>query len=104
MGWILNCSVVRYLLGTAIGRGAVTEAHQREVDRNYEEFQKLLPDLVTQYAGKFALMKDGKIIQYFSTARDAYNAGDEMYPDGLFSIQEVAGGAVDLGFFSHVIN
>jgi hypothetical protein len=76
---------------------------QEQVDRNYQAFQALLPDLVASQAGKFALMRDDKIIEFFDTARDAQVAGAKLFPDELFSIQQVIAMPVDLGFFSHAV-
>lgn len=77
---------------------------QEQVDRNYEAFTKELPTLLTTHRGKFALMRDGKIVDFFDTARDAHVAGRELFKaDGLYSVQEVVDTPVDLGFFSHAV-
>ena len=62
-----------------------------------------LPKLVGTQAGRFALMRDEKIVEFFDTASDAYVAGSKLYADGLFSVQEVNDTSVDLGFFSHAV-
>jgi hypothetical protein len=79
------------------------DKHQEEVDRNYEEFLKLLPSLLTTHRDKFALMKGGKILGFYSTANDAAVAGETFIPDGLFSIQQVTDSAINLGFFTRAI-
>jgi hypothetical protein len=79
------------------------DKHQEEVDRNYEVFLKVLPSILTTYRDKFALMKDGKILGYYSTAHDAAVAGETFIPDGLFSIQQVTDSAINLGFFTHAV-
>ena len=57
------------------------------------------------HRGKFALMRDGQIIEFFDTARDAYVAGQKLYKqDQLFSVQEVIETPADLGFFSHALS
>ncbi|HEY3233889.1 MAG TPA: hypothetical protein VGJ84_04200 [Polyangiaceae bacterium] len=77
---------------------------RREVARkNYEEFSKKLPELLPAHRGKFAVMRDGEVIEFFDTAGDAYLAGQKLYPDGGFSVQEVTDVPVDLGFFSHAV-
>ena len=76
---------------------------QAEVDRNYEEFQKMLPGLLPVFRDKFALMKDGKILGYFSTAQDAAQAAQTFIKDGVFSIQEVTDSSINLGFFTHAV-
>lgn len=81
---------------------AVQEQVQDHIDRNYEAFEALLPTLVMKSAGKWALMRNGKLEAVFDTALDAYTAGNLLYPDdGLFSIQEIRSRPVDLGWFSY---
>jgi hypothetical protein len=75
---------------------------REQIDRNYRAFQEQLSSLATTQRGKFALMRDGQIIEFFDTARDAYVAGQRLFEhDQLFSVQEVTETPVDLGFFSH---
>lgn len=74
------------------------------IKRNYEAFVELLPNLVKTHGGKFALMREGKVIEFFDTARDAYFAGLKLYPDQMFSVQEVVEIPVDLGFFSQALS
>jgi len=79
------------------------DAIQAEVDRNYAEFVKQLPSLLPQHRDKFALMKDGKILGFYSTAQDAEQAAQTFIQDGIFSIQEVTDVSVNLGFFTHAV-
>ena len=65
------------------------ESQQQQVRRNYEAFLARLPQLTAIYPGKFALMRDEEIVAFFDTARDAYVAGQVIFADELFSIQEV---------------
>ena len=65
-----------------------TDAKRQEVEANYHAFQKFLPDLLKSHAGKFALLRQGEVIQYFDTARDAMVFGNTQFPDGIFSVQE----------------
>ena len=76
---------------------------QEEVDRNYEAFIKELPNILRDHRGKYALMKDGKILNYFSTAADARMAAEAFISDGLFSIQQVTDTPIDLGYFNYAI-
>ena len=76
---------------------------QSEVDRNFEAFKAMLPDLLKDQAGKFVLLRDTKLIEKFDTAGDALIYAQAQFPDGLFSIQEVTGRTIDLGFFSHAM-
>jgi hypothetical protein len=79
------------------------DKYQAEVDRNYEEFRKMLPTLLATQRDKFALMKDGKILGFYSTAGDAAQAAQTFIPDGVFSIQEVTDTAINLGFFTYAV-
>lgn len=77
---------------------------EEQIHRNYQAFQEQLPSLVATYRGKFALMRDGQIVEFFDTARDAYVTGQKLFAsDQLFSVQEVIETPVDLGFFSHAL-
>jgi hypothetical protein len=83
----------------------VNPDRQKEaVERNYEAFRKLLPELLLTHRGKFALMRDGSAIEFFDTAGDAAIFGARQYPDLLFSVQEVSNASVDLGYFSHAVH
>ncbi|MDA8051032.1 MAG: hypothetical protein M0002_13700 [Rhodospirillales bacterium] len=81
----------------------MNEAQQQEVDRNYDAFRKLLPTILPKYQGKYALMKDGKVLGYFSSAEDARVSAVAFIKDGLFSIQQVTDIGIDLGFFTHAV-
>jgi hypothetical protein len=78
------------------------DAVQAEVDRNYQIFEKELPNLAA-FNGKFALMHDGKIIHYYDTVADAVGTGKIMYSDDIFSVQQVQTEPVNLGFLSHAV-
>lgn len=78
---------------------------RQEVERNYKVFEEKLPSLLASHRGKFALMRDGEIVEFFDTARDAYVTGLKLFEkDRLFSVQEVAETPIDLGFFSHALS
>ena len=77
---------------------------QEEVDRNFEFFQRQLSQLLPDHGGKFALIRDCQIIDFFDTAQDANTAGARLYSDGLFSIQKVTDEIGDLGFYSHAMH
>ncbi len=77
---------------------------QEEVDRNYEFFQKELPTLLEKYRGKYAVIRDCRIIAYYDTIADAQTAASQQYKDGIFSIQRVTNDASDLGFYSHAMH
>jgi hypothetical protein len=81
----------------------MTNAHQIEIDRNLEFFLKQLPKLASRH-GKFALLRKQKIINFFDTPMDALTAGTTLYPDKLFSIQQVSEVATNLGYYSHAVD
>jgi hypothetical protein len=74
-----------------------------EVRRNYEAFVQKLPEILSLHRGKFALMHDADVVEFFDTAADAFRAGRKLYTEGRFSIQEVTDAVADLGFFSHAL-
>ncbi|HEX8127377.1 MAG TPA: hypothetical protein VF548_17515 [Allosphingosinicella sp.] len=78
------------------------ERQRKEVDRNYDAFTRVLGTILSDHRDKLALMRDGRIVDYFDTPRQALEAAYERFPDGFFSIQEVTDEPIDLGFWSHV--
>ncbi len=80
------------------------EKIQQEVDQNYEAFQNIFPELVQQSPGKWALLHSKKVEAVFDTAIDACIAGEKLYPDKLFSVQEITDHIVDLGWYSHAVS
>lgn len=74
-----------------------------EVDRNYEAFLRALPEIVESRRGRHALMRDGRIVDYFDSASDAATAGKLLFGGGVFSVQEVTDIPENLGFFSHAL-
>jgi hypothetical protein len=79
------------------------EEIRKQVEANFAAFQQRLPDLLPSHHGKFALMHDSEIVEFYDTARDAFLTGQRLFPDGLFSVQEVIDLPVDLGFYSHAV-
>ncbi|MFZ0888171.1 MAG: hypothetical protein WA005_06945 [Candidatus Binataceae bacterium] len=78
-----------------------TTPENSEVRRNYEAFRAQLPQLLQSHRGKFALMHDAQIVEFYDSAGDAYKAGIKQYGENAFSVQEVTDQRADLGFFSH---
>ncbi len=68
-------------------RLTTADSQQQEVDRNYEAFMKVLPNLIKSDAGRTALMRDGEVIMCFDTERDAIETGRRFFEDRRFSIQ-----------------
>lgn len=76
---------------------------EEEVSRNYEAFRAALPGILKDHRGRYALMRDARIVEYFDTARDAHAAGRRLYAGQPFSIQEVTEDEADLGDFTHAL-
>lgn len=81
----------------------MTDGRQEQVRQNYKAFLEMLPELLQTHQGRFALMRNGGLIEFFDTALDAATAGKRLFPDDLFSVQEVIDSPVNLGFFSYAI-
>ena len=78
-------------------------AKQRaQVDGNYDAFTRVLGSILPEHRDQLALLRDGEIVGYFATPLEALRAASELFPDGVFSIQEVTDEPIDLGFWSHV--
>jgi len=73
------------------------------VRANYKAFLEVLSEIHESHQGQFALLRDGKIVEFFSTFEDAFKAGKQLFPDGIISIQEVSDVPIDLGFFSQAL-
>jgi hypothetical protein len=71
-----------------------------EVDRNYDWFQRNLARLLEDHAGQYALLKARKVVSFHDGPGTAYRAGLALFPDEIFSVQEVTDEPVDLGFWS----
>lgn len=78
------------------------DRQRREVDRNYDAFMRILGSILPDHRDELALMREGRIVGFFETPRQALEAASERFPDGIFSIQEVTDEPIDLGFWSHV--
>jgi hypothetical protein len=77
------------------------EAIQKEIDQNLEFFTKKLPDILKDHRNRYVLLHNKSISGIYDTIRDAQTAGDRLYPDKLYSIQQVTDSAINLGYFSY---
>lgn len=82
----------------------MAHSHQHEVDRNFEAFTKLLPELITLHPGKYALMHSGEVIDFFDTISDAVRYGHQKYGDLNFSVQEISTKNINLGYHSYALH
>jgi len=75
-----------------------------EVDRNFAAFQQRLPELLKTHPGKFAVMHNGEIVEFFDTLGDAARfARSRFGGPGSFSIQEVTSRNVNLGCHAYAV-
>lgn len=82
----------------------MAKSHQQQVDENFAAFQKLLPELLRTHAGKFAVMHNGVVIEFFDSLGDAARFGHLKYGDIDFSVQQVTSQDVGLGFHSYALH
>ena len=72
------------------------------MDKNYEAFLALLPELLPTHAGKLALMHDGRLVDFFDSFPDAMRFGESKYGSiENFSVQEVTNRVASLGAYSY---
>lgn len=72
-----------------------------EVDRNFEAFQTMLPDLLQRAPGKYALLHASSLVELFDTSIAAVVAGLQRFGPGKYSVQEVTERSDNLGFYSY---
>lgn len=77
------------------------DARERELTENYAAFEQVLPELMKSSAGKYALLRHRSVVDIFDTAAEAHRAARARFDDGLFSVQKIKTGTINLGFFSH---
>ena len=78
-----------------------SELQTREVDENYDFFQRNLVKFLHSHKDEYALLRSREIVGFYENPGQAFAAGREKFADGIFSIQEVTDEPIDLGFFSH---
>ena len=69
--------------------------------QNYVFFQGVVHDLMKEFAGQYALVRDRAVVEIFSKPADALEAGSVQFDDGLFSVQMINDRPRDLGFLSY---
>ncbi|MEM9423268.1 MAG: DUF5678 domain-containing protein [Spirochaetota bacterium] len=77
------------------------EKLQKEIDLNYEFFQKNLEAIMSEYKNKYVLIKNQEFIEYFNDLKSAEERAKELYDDGIYSIQQVDSSVIDLGIYSY---
>lgn len=72
-----------------------------EIDRNFDSFRGLLPSIVEEHRGQFAVLHRRNCVGIYATLLQAVTAASKQFDEGSFSIQEITDAPLDLGFFSH---
>src|ERR1700722_3234995 len=94
---IVPCPMVMLREGLAMGD------RRKEITDNLEVFLRELPNLLPMHRDKFALLRHKKIVGYYETVTDAVSAANTLYPDQIYSVQQVTNTAADAGFYSHAV-
>jgi hypothetical protein len=81
-----------------------SQSHQAQVDHNFEVFSRRLPELLKTHPGKYAVMHEGDVVEFFDTLSDAVKYGHVKFGDMNFSIQEIKRQNVTLGFHSYAVH
>ena len=71
------------------------ERQAREVHANYAAFQKLLPGVLEEHRGKYAVMRDQEVVIFAKSTREAHLFARARFPDGHYSLQPVTDKPVD---------
>jgi len=79
------------------------DPNRKMLEENYAAFEQLLPTFKPQDNGKFALMRDAKLVNIFDTAKDAIIYAQAQFKDERYSVQQITKQVVDLGYFSHAL-
>ncbi|MBF0630979.1 MAG: hypothetical protein HQL89_08310 [Magnetococcales bacterium] len=69
-------------------------------DEDYVAFMAMLPDLLREHAGRWALLHHGALVDLFDSATSAHQEGERRFPDGAFSLQQVSGSILALNWIS----
>jgi len=82
----------------------ISAEKRAEIETNFRAMSEKLDEYMPLHARKFALMRHGEVIEFYSNWEDAFKTGAKFYEDGLFSIQKVTKTPVDLGYFSYAMS
>lgn len=77
-----------------------SKKQKEQVKLNYKVFSEKLPELIKNHENKYALIRDGKIIEICDSLENAYTIAWERFEDDLFSVQKITDAPVNLGIFS----
>jgi hypothetical protein len=74
---------------------------QKAITDNYTAFEAMLPLLLQEHCGEYALLRNGEVVEFFDSASAAQGAGGTRFADRSFSVQKVEEKTIDLGFYSY---
>ena len=63
----------------------MSHSKQTEIDGNLARFLEVLPNILSEHEGRYALLRRGAIIGFFKDALDAQIEGNKKFDDGIFS-------------------
>ena len=63
------------------------ELQTKQVKENFKAFQKVLPELLKEYRGWYAIMRDKKVVAVFKSMKDGYPYAEKRFPDNIYSVQ-----------------
>ena len=68
-----------------------------QVEINHQAYLDRHRHLEDEHSGKFALMRDGKIINLYDDPEQAFRDGISEYGEGEFSVKEIGAQPIRLG-------
>ena len=74
---------------------------EKEIRANYSAFVKMRFDKIEK--GRFAILKDGKLVEVMVSKNDAHKMARLLFPEGIYSIQEIDPEPLDMGFMNHAL-
>lgn len=74
-----------------------------EIERNYAAFKDIMPTLLADSEGQYALLRDQELKGVYPSASEAERAGHAQFQDERYSIQQVSSMPIDLGFYSYAL-
>jgi len=77
---------------------------REEIERNYQYFEKILPEIEDEHQGDYVLLRQESIVAFFTTIVEAQIKALKLFNDGIYSIQQVGQEPIELGFYSHAID
>lgn len=77
----------------------------QNLKKEFEYYIANQESFVSQYEGKYIVLKDNKVVGVYDSEIEAYQEAQKTYPLGTFLIQLVESGAENYTetFYSHVL-